>query len=310
MPDRLLTLWTTAAWRESTRVGAETVDLAHLYLGLIAIGGSAARLLGRHGITLASARARVHEAGGVGPAGRAGVRLPPPLPLMEVGDPRWTASPAADDLVRRTRAADTYGLLVTLLKEPSGTVRRLVHADAVTPQELVPALKEGADDPYAAEPVPVDTALLAAPAGAQRVRHFMSAPAALVADALADPALLAVWAYDPARASVSGGETITHLRGGTAMTLRAHHTRRREGDAEVITWIHELLDAPQGGGPLLYDRFDVHPAPGGCEVVRTSGRRRLGLLGRLMAPLNDSFAGWGMRHGTQAIALAVADRLG
>lgn len=289
MRDRLVTHWTTAASREAQKAGAGEVDIEHFYLGLIALGGAAAGLLGRHGITLASARARAREVVGGEPG--------PAVPLR--------LGPRAQALVDRASAPDTYGLLVALLQEPSGAVRRLVHADGVVPQDLAPALREGADDPYAAEPVPVEPGLLAAPARAQRVRHFVSAPTALVADALADPALLAVWAYDPAHAD----ETITHRRGSTTITLRAHHTRRREGDSEVIVWIHEARDAPHAGEPLLYDRFDVSPAPGGCLMVRTSGRRRLGITGRLMAPLHDSLAGWGMVHGTRAAALAIADRL-
>ena len=49
MNIKLSSLLTTASWREAARLRAAEVDLEHLYLGLIAVGGSAARLLGRHG---------------------------------------------------------------------------------------------------------------------------------------------------------------------------------------------------------------------------------------------------------------------
>ena len=58
----LANLWTTAAYREALRTRAPELDLDHLYLGLLAFGGSAARVLGHHGITLRSARQRVADA--------------------------------------------------------------------------------------------------------------------------------------------------------------------------------------------------------------------------------------------------------
>lgn len=314
MTLKLITLWGNAATREAARVGAAEVDLDHLYLGLVALGGAAARLLGRHGISLASARRDVRAAlaDDLSTFGvtNADALLPPPLTLRELGEPSWRATPRAEEIIEKAvRAPDTYALLVTLFQEPTGTVRRLVAAGGVRPQDLVAELKQGADDPYATDRAPVDPGILPAPAHASALTRFVSAPAGVVADVLSDPASLALWALDPQRASVSeDGETVRHDRGAQAMTLRYHHKRERVGTTEVVTWIAEMLDGPRAGEPLLYERFEATPAPGGTELRRTSGRRRFGLLGRLMAPLWDSFSNWGMLHSTQAIAFGVADR--
>ncbi len=312
MSLKLVALWSQASWREAARVRSGEIDLEHLYLGLIALGGSAARLLGRHGICLASARRRVRERDlGGGASGQAPDAAPlPPLTIRELGEGSWKATARADALIATAgKAPDTFGILVALLQEPTGTVRRLVGADGVLPQSLVPELKQGADDQYATDRVPVDTAILPAPARAHRVHFFVSAPPSLVADVLADPATLALWAVDPAKSEIGdGGETVRHRRGDKTMTLRYHHKRARTDGVETVTWIAEMLDAPHTGEALMYDTFTCNPAPGGTELVRTEGRRRFGVVGQLLAPLWDSFANWGMVHGMLALSFGIADR--
>lgn len=307
----LSSLWTTAAWREAARLRAAEVDVDHLYLGLIAVGGAAAQLLGTHGITLASARRQVRAAHPADP-GALGVDvadLPSPIHFMQAGDAAWRATARADEVVKGAGMTDTYELLVALLKEPSGTVRRLVAADGVTPQGLVPALKAGADDPYTTERAVPDTTLLPGPARAQRVRRYVSAPVGLVADALADPTLLQLWSYDPTKADVSGGGcTVRHHKGGDSLTVRLTVTTAAEGDRRVVTWVQEALDGRYAGERLTYDRFEVSPAAGGATIVRTAGRRTFGLLGRAASPFTDRFIGWGMLHTMQAITFGIADR--
>lgn len=302
---QLSALWTTAAWREAARLRASEVDVEHLYLGLIGVGGAAAALLGRHGVSLASARQRVRESMAVDQPGIDPADLPSPIHFMHLDDPAWQATPRANAVLKAAKMNDTYSLLVELLKEPSGTVRKLVHADGVVPQTLVPELKDGADDPYAPEATAADDALLPPPNRAQRVRRFISAPPDAVADALADPALLALWAYDPTRAQVSdGGLVVRHEKAGKALTVR--YTVGRDGSD--ILWTTEALDTKHAGERLTYDRFEVRPAPGGSTIVRTAGRRTFGLLGRALAPVHDLFGSWGLLHTMQAITIGIADR--
>ncbi|MBB1493434.1 hypothetical protein J4N02_04320 [Propioniciclava sp. MC1595] len=308
---QLSALWTTAAWREAARVRAAEVDVEHLYLGLIAVGGAAAALLGRHGITLASARGRVRDAlaEDLATLGIDVADLPSPIHFMQMGDPAWHATARADALLKSVTLTDTYAALVALLQEPSGIVRRLVHADGVVPQDLVPELKEGADDPYAPEAVPADDTLLPPPNRGQRVRRYVSAPPADVVAALADPALLALWAFDPVKSQVSEGGLRNRIeKGGRSLTVRLSCTRTTEADAKVVTWVHTAEDTKYAGETLTYDRFEVRPAPGGSEVTRIAGRRTFGLVGRVLAPVYDLFGSWGLLHTMQAITFGIADR--
>ncbi len=312
MSLKLIALWSQASWREAARDRSGEIDLDHLYLGLITLGGSAAQLLGRHGISLASARRRVQERRlGEGVSGQApDAAALPPLTIGELGEGPWKATARASDLIASAgKAPDTFGMLVALLQEPTGTVRGLVGADGVLPQSLVPELKQGADDQYAAGRVPVDTTILPRPARAHRIHFFVSAPPSRVADALADPATLALWALDPARSELSdGGETVRHRRGGRTLTLRYHHKRAVTDGVDSVTWIAEMLDAPHAGEALMYDTFTCVPAPGGTDLIRTEGRRRFGVVGQLLAPLWDSYANWGMVHGMLALSFGIADR--
>ena len=310
----LTALWAHAAWREAARVRATEVDLDHLYLGLLSIGGSAGRVLGRHGISLSSARARAREAMDADLASLglpdATATLPPPRPLHELGEGDWKVTPRARALIDQAgRAPDTFAILVALMQEPSGTVRRLVAADGVVPQDLVPELKAGSDEAYSAEQVPVVPGLLPEPAHAFRIGTFVSSPPELVADTLADPTFLRVWAYDPDKTTVSADGRRNQLRKGSkSLTVSLACTREREGDAEVITWVTTAEDSAHAGQPITYDRFEVRPAPGGADVTRTSGRRTFGLLGRLIRPVVDRMSTWGLLHTMAATAFGIADR--
>ncbi len=310
----LTSRWTGAAHLEAARTRTAEIDVDHLYLGLLAVGGQAARILGRHGVSLGSARRRVRESltddlGALGLDAAAGV-LPPPRAARELDFADWRATGRAHDLVNRTKLREgTCAALAALVAEPSGVVRRLLVADGVDPEKLTAELSARPAEPDAVERVDADPDLLPPPARARRIRHYLSAPPEVVGDALADPALLAVWAFDPQRAELDAAEeTIRHTRGRRTMAVRVHHTRRREGEADVITWIHEMVDGPHAGEALRYDRFAILPAPGGAELAHTAGQRSFGRLGRLTAAMSDWFNGLGMAYGAQRIGLEIADR--
>ncbi|MFT4295091.1 MAG: Clp protease N-terminal domain-containing protein [Micropruina sp.] len=314
MSTLLTSRWTGAAHLEAARTRTAEIDVDHLYLGLLAVGGKAARVLGRHGVSLTSARQRVQESladdlSALGLDGAADV-LPSPRAARDLDFTEWRATGRATDLVNHAKLKDGTGAaLSALIAEPSGVVRRLLLADGVDPDELTFELAAAPSEPDAVERVAADPGLLPPPAWAQRIRHYLSSPSDAVADAIADPDLLATWAYDPKQAQVSDdGETIRHSRGRKSMTLRVHHTRRREGEADVITWIHEMTDGPYAGQPLRYDRFEIRPAPGGAELVHTKGHRSFGTLGRLATALSSWFSGMGMTYGAHRIGMEIADR--
>ena len=310
----LVSRWTGAAHLEAARTRTTEIDVDHLYLGLLAVGGQAARILGRHGVSLTSARRRVRESltddlSALGLDAATDI-LPPPRAARDLDFTEWRATGRAHDLVNHVKLREgTCAALATLVAEPSGVVRRLLVTDGVDPDALTAELAAATDEPDAVERVEVDPTLLPPPARATRLRHYLSSSPGEVADAIADPALLAAWAYDPRKSEAGdGGETIRHVRGRRVLTVRIHHIRRREGDADVVTWVHEMVDGPHAGQPLRYDRFAILPAPGGSELVHTAGQRNFGPLGRLAAPLFDWFSRFGMAYGAQRIGLEVADR--
>lgn len=301
-------LWANASWREAARDGVPEVDTDHLYLGLIALGGAAARLLGHHGVTLTSARERVREgraadvrALGIDPT----PLLLPPRPLRELGHPDLVFTPAARALLD-VRHPDTYACLITLLRT-SDAARRLLAADGVLPDDLVAELKEGSDDPLTCEPAPVP-AVLPPPAYGLRVSRFVPVPPARLADLLASPESLDWWAFDPDRAEIlPGGEQVRLRHGSRTLTLRFHLTRRDAPGRRTVTWLQQALDGRYAGQPLRHDTFEITPAPGGCELAYARATRTFGLLGRLLAPVLRPLHRRGLLFGVATLAYAAAE---
>lgn len=303
--------WCNAAWRESARAGSRELDVDHLYLGLVALGGAAARLLGRHGISLASARERVREAqaADLSMLGIEGALLQlPPRALKDLGDPDMQFTSRARALCDRlSKAPDTFAILVGLLKE-SDAVRRLLDADGVAPNDLVQELRAGSDDPLVADRVPPAAGVLPEPARGLRITRFVSVAPEHLADVLADPASLAWWAYDPAHAEVSaGGEFVRLARGKREITVRFHLSRHEDGANHQVSWLQELTDGEYAGQPLRHDRFDITPAPGGCELTRTTSYRLFKLSGRLLAPVIERATALSAVHALQFIAYGAAE---
>lgn len=270
-------IWVRASVHEAHRAGAPVVDVDHLFLGLLAVGGTAARILGRHGVTLDGARRRVGVVG---------------EPVD--GDEYWHATERARAIVDGSGSAGgTVDLLLRLLDEP--TVRDLVVAEGVDPQGLADELRATADG-YTPEPVRPDPELLPTSAFAFRSTTFLSARAAPVTEALADPQVLRAFAWGPGVKVDDDGLTGRRTRRGRTTTLRAS---LRDG-----TWVF----AGEGGTVMKYERFVVAEAPGGCEVVREHGYRVVGLAARLLQSLSGGPKGWdGVFVGHQ-IAAHVARR--
>ncbi|MFV0452200.1 MAG: Clp protease N-terminal domain-containing protein [Propioniciclava sp.] len=301
------TLWANAVWREAARLRSSRIDLEHLYLGLIGLGGDAARLLGRHGISLASARARVEESqldAGTPRGIDAATPLTAPRDPTDVDTASLPWSPQARATMNSwQKAPDTFAMLVGLLREPSGTVRELVAADGVLPNDLVDELKAGSADPLAPEPAPVDASLLSPPAWAYRIRRFVSAESAAVMGALSDPAFLAWWAYDPTHADASTPTRVRFHRRGRSIGVE--YSLRR--DAGTLTWLGDITEGAGAGHRWHYDTLAVTPAPGGSELERTQGSRPFGHLGRILAPVSGRLSRRGLLHSTAALTQTVAE---
>lgn len=312
MKPSLTLAWLSASWREAERQRADAVDVDHQYLGLLGVGGAAARLLGGHGITLASARLRAREAlsddlAGLGLASDA---LPEPLPFAATGEGGYKETARARAITdAASKAPDTFALLVALLQEPSGAVRRLVNADGVAPQELVAPLKEGSTDPFAAATVPVAPGLLPAPAFARAVGSYVSTPRARAADLLAAPAALPYFSAFGEGDVAPDGLSAELTRGSRSMTLGAELGREEEPGRDVLTWTMRILQAPRHAGePLGYHRFTLTDGPGGTDLVHEYGYRTFGVLGRLLHPLTRHLAGgFGLQHQRYALAAYISE---
>ena len=310
--------WQNAAWREAARLRHPEIDLDHLYLGLLAQGGAAAELLGRSGITLASAREAVRdltaaELASLGIDARALVQ-PPPRSVAQlhhgaVGD--VPLSQRARELAVTARSVRTdLATLRALLDEPSGRVRRLVTRNGADPDALhagTQAQRDGRDSP---ERVEADPALLPRPHSAVRYRRYVSAAPDEVAEVIADPDVLTSWAIRPEDVVRCDGQDVRTRsgRGSRTMTLRWTVERSDGPDGPVVTWRRFLTGGPHDGQPLTYDRLELRPQGLGSEVTRTQGLRAWRPLGRLLAPVTARLVGLGMPVASQNIAYAVADR--
>lgn len=152
----LTSRWAGAAQLEAARTRVSEIDIDHLYLGLLAVGGQAARILGRHGVSLSTARRRVRESltsdlDALGLAAAESV-LPPPRAARDIDIADWRATDRAHELVNHAPLRDgTAAALGALIEEPSGVVRRLLAADGVDPDELRTELATSAPETAAVE---------------------------------------------------------------------------------------------------------------------------------------------------------------
>ncbi|WAP52437.1 hypothetical protein OL239_03995 [Arthrobacter sp. ATA002] len=135
------TLWrrsqaiSVAAKEEQERLGHPEIDVAHLFLALLVVGGAGGRALSSLGVTLGSAREasnQVHAAqiallGVTPPRPEAAASIPDP----SIGGFRWSARGA--DIMRTVDLQHgDVDLLVALLKEPSGHIAQVLRQLGLT----------------------------------------------------------------------------------------------------------------------------------------------------------------------------------
>lgn len=313
MKFTLTSAWLAASWRESQRLRQDAMDVDHQYLGLLGIGGAAARLLGEHGITLASARNHVRDAltQDLSSLGITELTLPAPLPFLETGTGRFAETARAKVITDASAASpDTFALLVALLQEPSGLVRRLVHADGVLPQDLVGALRAGSTDPFRAETTRATGGILPAPAFARRITTYVPVPRDQAVDALARPQTLRYVSMF-ADADVTADGLSASVRQGSREAAVGAELLASEPHADhhtTLTWRLRALDGRHAGQAFQYHRFTMRDAPGGAELDHEHGFHTFGLLGRLVEPLTRPLAeGFGMQHSRYALAAYVSE---
>lgn len=135
-----------AAKEEYQRAGHPAIDVEHLLLALLVVGGASGRALAEQGVTLASAREageRVHadllRSLGIELTTSAATDLAPD-PLL--ADTRWSAR-ALVVMREDALAHDDRGLLLALLDEPSGHVREILGLLDVDESALRASLARG-----------------------------------------------------------------------------------------------------------------------------------------------------------------------
>ncbi|UBH25493.1 hypothetical protein KW076_04705 [Micrococcus porci] len=139
----------SGAWREALRVSAPRVEPEHLFLGVLASGGPAARVSARQGLSLTAARRGAavranRQLRAVGEdVARAG-RIPrTPLAAVDRGGAATLPLSAASEgmLPARRLAMTEAAWALDLLQEPAGAVSALVAAAGVDVDALRHALR-------------------------------------------------------------------------------------------------------------------------------------------------------------------------
>lgn len=194
---RVWSIWGNAAWREAVRLREAFIDVDHLLLGLVATGGPAACLLGRHGFTLASGRraALARHAGALASLGVDVTSLPPVTPLP-VDDLHEGAAGQAPMTARAKRLCNSLWFrsnerdyLTALLAEPSGTVREVLECAGVDVDAFTRTVTGPARDWRTPTPRRVASSTPARRGhhiSSLRLEHWISAPLGHVRDVAAD----------------------------------------------------------------------------------------------------------------------------
>ncbi|MDY6055257.1 Clp protease N-terminal domain-containing protein [Micrococcus sp.] len=244
----------SGAWREALRVSAPFVETEHLFLGVLASGGPAARIAAHHGLSLEAARrgaaVRVNrQLRAVGrDVAREGVVPRAPLGRLDRGGASTVPLASATEgmLPERGTPQSEVAWTLDLLQEPAGAVSALVAAAEVDVDALRTALRaaehEAAPLPGALLDltpgpctVPLDALVppdgirasgsMAARAGrltALGAEWFVSAPQQELLNLLRDPATIRAVTAQPTEAEIDDafGVVTTVRERGTGAAAR------------------------------------------------------------------------------------------
>lgn len=276
-----------AATEECQRAGNPQVDVDHLLLGLLVIGGAANITLQRHGVTLNQAR-HAHQqqyATLVSDSTEDDATEGKPA-LREGWRTRIAWSDHADMLARRAarEPAPDVWLLRALLTEGTGRVRSTLSSCGVDPDSI--AFEEQAKpEPSSALPTPT------APKGALAavIEGYIPASVDAVWALVIDPGRRLAWdryEYEDGSVSVDGVLTTSaattapggrRLRVPTGLRRSEHRAVLVNEAAHTVTWRRSFPDDPAAPSQDL--TIDIVPSGSGSTVrlLLISGpNRRLG----------------------------------
>lgn len=307
------------AWREALRVSAGHVEPEHLFLGLLASGGPAARTAAHHGLTLQAARrgAAVSRGRQLRAVGRdvAAEGFVPRAPLAALdrgGAATLPLAPETEALVSGGRRADSELPWALMLIAESEAVAALVRAADADPAALAAALMEldpapalpGALLPLTPAPCAVPHDALSAPdgilasgaaarraarSGALGAEWFVSASPAEAFAVLSDPERIRAVLARPQDAEVDDAYGVV-----TAVSDRA-----RRGTTERTT--RQLFPAEPSLDPLL---------PAGSRRIRWSevtDRHHHGAVDEQGLPVEDERDVSGLLTGVYDLTLIPDD---
>lgn len=299
----------TAAWREAVRAREPYIDLDHLLIGLITAGGAASRVLARHDLGVASARAaaRAVHVDAVGLLGLDANGLPvtPPQSLQELNrdDRRMPMAGRAERLLDSlgVRAGERE-LLSALLAERSGTIAALVERAGA---DMTALLREVENQAAWVTPLPRRARHLEAPHAGRAVvvelDHFIAADPPLVRATATDHASVAGWLMlpDDIEPAPEGGLRATVSHRGRSSTLLVTLSIDSDGG---IRWTEHWDENPTSW-------YDLHLAKvdGGTEVTLARGVRPIGWLGAVMTPVIRHTNGLGLLLRAQNLSMACAE---
>lgn len=322
---RALTL-TNAAWREAIRIRHPEVDLDHYLLALIAAGGPAAELLGRHGVTLAGARraalgARRESVASLG-IDPSTLSDPAPLPLNDLHTGAAGSAPLADRVTAVTsRLARTWSendLLIALVEEPSDTCAAVLRACGVDLAALVEEARNAprteAGGPQACSPLPDLTSPVAGTrTSAVRMTHMISAPVEAVRRAATAPELAAQWlGIEPADLILGNDgivRRVAHRKGRRTEHVWTKVVDELDRDGIRIAW-SETLHAPGNrwdGAQGSTRNLHLRSVPGGTLIEFTLGIRTFGRLALPASWLASVTVPMGLSHTLHALSFVTAD---
>jgi hypothetical protein len=280
-----------AAKEEYQRFGHPELDVEHLFLALLIVGGASGRVLGDLGVTLHNARAaaeRVHaeqisSLGVTPPASLASATIPDP----QAGEIRWS-----DRALKLMRHDDSTGddrlLLTLLLDEPSGHVIRILQqldiSESVLRERMVHHVDAPAPDP--SQPILAESPPGALPAtGWQEVTYSGHIPVGpeLVWALVSDPSRRVEWDALFHESAVLGDDGIltTSARmtrpDGKASKIkpefrRSEHVISRYNEGTLIEWETTWPDRPRSRFVSRL-RIEMRPDGTGTAIVMVQSRR-------------------------------------
>ena len=296
-----------AAWREAARAHDPYVDLDHLLIGLITAGGAASRVLTRHGLSVASARAaaRAGHADSVALLGVDAGSLPSPAPAS-IGELNRRARrvPMSGRAERLLNGLGSRGgereLLRALLTEGSGMIPDLIERGGTGAAALLDEVEARAGW---VTPVPHRARGLEAQTKgkvvAVELSHFIAADPQVVRTIATGPARAAEWLMlpDGTETDQDGRLRATVSRRGRSSTLLV--TLSNNGD---LRWT-ESWD----GIPTSWYSLHLAAAEHGTAVTLARGVHPIGVLGALMTPIIRQTNGLALLLRAQNLSLACVD---